>query len=66
MRCCNLKGINRNGMSTYSSPSILIIKHMNKNRSIDINIPFKKKTCMNIIEIMNDFIETNVDVFDDN
>ena len=53
-------------MSTYSSPSILIIKDMNKNRPIAINIPFKKKTCMNIIEIMNDFIETNVDVFDDN
>ena len=37
---------------------------MSKNRSIDINIPFKKETCMNIIEIMNDFLETNVD--DDN
>ena len=31
-------------MSTYSSPSILIIKHMSKDRSIDINILSLDKT----------------------
>ena len=66
IRCCNLKGVKLNGRSTYSSPFILIINHMSKTRSIDVNIPFKKKTCMNIIEIMNDFLETNIDAFDDN
>ena len=36
VRCCNVKGMTRNGGSTYSTPTILIIKHMTKNRSIEI------------------------------
>ena len=40
-RLCNARGFTRNGCSTYSTPTILIIKHVTKNRSIDISILFK-------------------------
>ena len=30
-RLCNARGLTRNGCSTYSSPTILIIKHVTKN-----------------------------------
>ena len=54
-RLCNARGFTRNGCSTYSTPTILIIKHVTKNRSIDISIPFKKAE--DIIEIMMDFLK---------
>ena len=62
-RLCNARGLTRNGCSSYSTPTILIIKHVTKNRSIDISIPFKKAE--DIIEIMNDFLN-NFDVENDN
>ena len=54
-RLCNARGFTRNGCSTYSTPTILIIKHVTKNRSIDISIPFKKAE--DIVEIMMDFLK---------
>ena len=54
-RLCNARGFTRIGCSTYSTPTILIIKHVTKNRSIDISIPFKKAE--DIIEIMMDFLK---------
>ena len=62
-RLCNARGFTRNGCSTYSTPTILLIKHVTKNRSIDISIPFKK--AQDIIEIMKDFINSNGDDDDD-
>ena len=56
-RLCNARGLTRNGCSTYSSPTILIIKHVTKNRSIDISIPFKKAE--DIMEIMKDFLKNS-------
>ena len=63
-RLCNVKGMTRNGSSTYSTPSILIIKHTTRNKTIDISIPFKK--AHDIIDIINDFIDSNSDVLDEN
>ena len=58
-RLCNARGFTRNGCSTYSTTTILLIKHVTKNRSFDISIPFKK--AQDIIEIMKDFINSNGD-----
>ena len=63
IRCCNVKGMTKNGASTYSTPQILFIKHTTKNRSIDISIPLKKAHKM--IDIINDFINVNSDFFED-
>ena len=56
-RLCNARGFTRNGCSSYSTPTILIIKHVTKNRSIDVSIPFKKAE--DIIEIMKDFVKNS-------
>ena len=57
VRLCNLKGVTKNGVSTFSTPTILIIKHTSKNRSIDISIPFRKAN--QLCEIMNEFMTTS-------
>ena len=46
-------------MFNLQTPTILLNKHVTKNKSIDISIPFKK--AQDITEIMKDFINSNDD-----
>ena len=59
IRCCNVKGLCKNSAATYSTPQILFIKHVSRQRTLDISVPFKK--AQDLIEIIQDFMTTNED-----
>ena len=57
VRACNATGLCRNSSSTYSTPQIIFMKHTKGNKTIDISLPFKM--CSDLVEVLNDFMDTN-------
>ena len=61
IRCTNFRGINKASGHQYSSPQVVFMKSLPKNKTMDIGFPFQK--IPEIIQILSECMEMDSGFF---